>query len=254
MCAGSNPAEGAIQLASLPDDVAEVTDALHRGLSRILGDAFASFFLYGAVAFPRPDGWKIDFDFHVLLRRALDESERAAIATLYAQVAKLSELGRDLDGYYVLLDDAARADPPRHQLDLTIRDEAWALHRAHVLAGRYLLVTGIDPREIVAQPSWPELETALQSELRFVETHPDAPAFGMLNGARILYSFATRDVVVSKYQAAQWALDSLPGEWHDGVRAALRFYSGAAAEGDERVFEECWAPFVAYVKRSLHLA
>jgi len=49
------------------------------------------------------------------------------------------------------------------------------------------------------------------------------------------------------------ALDSLPGEWHDGVRASVRFYSRTAVETDDLVFEECWVPFVAYVKRSLHL-
>ena len=111
-----------------------------------------------------------------------------------------------------------------------MRDEAWALHRAHVLAGRYFLVTGIDPAEIVVPPTWAELD-----------------------GARILYSFAMRDVVVSKYHAAQWALESLPGEWHDGVRAALRFYRRQPDQGDDRVFEECRAPFIAYVKRSLPL-
>jgi Domain of unknown function (DUF4111) len=237
----------------LSDDVIAVTTRLSRGFSEILGDAVASFFLYGAVAFPRPEGWKIDFDFHVLLHRALAESERAAITDLYAAVGARSELGRDLDGYFVLLADAGGSVPPRHQLDPTIRDEAWALHRAHVLAGRYFVVTGIDPREIVAQPSWAELDAALRAETAFVATHPDAPAFGILNGARILYSFATRNVVVSKYHAGQWALDSLPGEWHDGVRAALRFYSRTAAEGDDLVFAECWAPFVAYVKRSLPL-
>jgi hypothetical protein len=70
----------------LPDDVTAVADALRRGLTEILGDAVASFFLYGAVAFARPEAWKIDFDFHVLLHRALGASERAAIADLYAEV------------------------------------------------------------------------------------------------------------------------------------------------------------------------
>ena len=251
MCAGSNPAEGAIQLASLPDDVTEVTDSLHRGITEILGGAPASFFLYGAVAFPRPEGWRIDFDFHVLVHHPLDDAERAAIETLHAKVGAASELGRDLDGYYVLLEDARRADPPVHQLDLTVRDEAWALHRAHVLAGRCFLVTGIDPQEIVPTPSWAELEAALHAEMRFVETHPSAPAFGILNGARILHSFETRDVVESKYQAAQWALESLPDEWHDAVRAALRFYARTAAAGDARILDASWAPFVSYVRRSI---
>jgi hypothetical protein len=253
VCAGSNPAEGAIPIASLPDDVTEVTEALHRGYAEILGDGLASFFLYGAAMFDRPEGWRIDYDFHVLLRAALDDTDRAAIRDLYAEVGNASELGRDLDGYCVLLADATGSEPPRHQLQPEMRDEAWALHRAHVLAGRYFLVTGIDPAEIVVPPTWAELDAALRSQFEFVEEHAHEPAYGILNSARILYSFAMRDVVVSKYHAAQWALESLPGEWHDGVRAALRFYRRQPDQGDDRVFEECRAPFIAYVKRSLPL-
>jgi hypothetical protein len=224
---------------------------LHRGFIGILGDALGSFFLYGAVAFDRPENWRIDFDFHVLLHRTLDDSDRAAIAQLYRDVGALSELGRDLDGYVVLLHEATGSEPPRHQLDLTICDDSWALHRAHVLAGRYVLVAGIDPQEVVPPPTWAELDEALHDEVKFLQLAADAPAFGILNGARVLYSYAKRDVVISKYQAAQWALDSLPGTWHDGVRAALRFYSRTAVEGDDRVLEASWAPFVAYVERSL---
>jgi hypothetical protein len=253
VCAGSNPAEGAIPITSLPEDVTEVAEGLHRGFAEILGDRLASFFLYGAVMFDRPEGWRIDFDFHVLLHEPLDDRDRATIRELYAEVGNASELGRDLDGYLVLIADATGSVPPRHQLQPETRDEAWALHRAHVLAGRYFLATGIDPAEIVVPPTWAELDTALRLQLEFVEAHGDEPAYGILNGARILYSFATRDVVVSKHHAAQWALESLPGEWHDGVRAALRFYSRQPDQGDDRVFEECWAPFIAYVKRSLPL-
>jgi hypothetical protein len=235
----------------LPDAVVELTDALRRGIAGILGDGFAGLFLYGALAFPRPEHWLFDVDFHVLVQRPLTDAERADVRELYAALAQVSELGTELDGYYVLLSEAARAAPPRHQLDLTMRDEAWALHRAHVLAGRYFLVAGIDPREIVPEPTWAELEAGLRAEMRFVETHPSAPAFGILNGARIMYSLETRAVVVSKYEAGRSALATLPAEWHEAVHAALRFYEQAGADGDARTLEERWAPFVAYVKRSL---
>jgi hypothetical protein len=251
VCAGSNPAEGAIQVASLPDDAAEVASALHHGLQGILRDDLASLFLYGAIAFPRPEGWRIDFDFHVLLHQPLDDTHRGAIRRLYADLANASELGGDLDGYYVLLGDASRREPPLHQLDLSMRDDAWALHRAHVLAGRAFVVAGIDPKDIVPEPTWAELEEALLDELRFVETHPTASAFGLLNGARILYSFATRDVVVSKYQAGQWGLESLPEQWRGGLRAALRYYERTSVEGDDRVLDASWGPFVSYVKGSI---
>jgi hypothetical protein len=129
-----------------------------------------------------------------------------------------------------------------------MRDEAWALHRAHVLAGRYYVVAGIDPGTVVPEPTWAELEEALLGQLHFVEIHPEEPAYGILNSARIVYSFAKRDVVVSKYQTGQWALESLPAEWHEGLRAALRFYTRTSVEGDDRVLATSWAPFVSYVK------
>ena len=109
----------------------------------------------------------------MLLHRPLDDSIERRSRRCTPSSASASELGRDLDGYFVLLTDAAGSEPPRHQLDLTMRDEAWALHRAHVLAGRYFLVAGIDPREIVPEPTWAELEAALRAEMRFVETHPE---------------------------------------------------------------------------------
>jgi len=237
-------------LPPLPDTVVALTDSLQRGLAGILGSGFAGLFLYGALAFDRPEHWLVDVDFHVLVRRPLADAERADVRALHAALAQTLERGTELDGYYVLLSDAARAEPPRHQLDLTVRDEAWALHRAHVLAGRYFLVAGIDPRKIVPEPTWAELEAGLRAEMRFVETHPSATAFGILNGVRILYSFETRDVVVSKYQAGWWALASLPAEWHEAVHAALRYYEQASGD-DALTLAERWAPFVAYVNRSL---
>jgi hypothetical protein len=73
----------------------------------------------------------------------------------------------------------------------------------------------------------------------------------VLNSARILYSFEARDVVLSKYQAGLWALQSVPPEWHDSIEAAMRWYERARRDGDERILEESAAPFVAYIGRSL---
>jgi Domain of unknown function (DUF4111) len=236
-----------VELPKLPDDALAVADALRSGLDRVLGDNFASLFLYGAVAFPRPVRWRIDFDYHVFLRQPLNESDRAEIRTLCASLANLNELGADLDGYFVLLADAGQSEPPRHQLDLNIRDEAWALHRAHVHAGRYFLIAGLDPVAIVPEPTWAELEAGLRAELRFVNEHPEATAFGILNGCRILCSFENRDVVLSKYHAAEWALESLPAQWHDAIRAAMHYYSRTATAHDTRTLEREWPRFVALV-------
>jgi len=240
-----------VELPPLPDDALAVADALRRGLDRVLGDALASLFIYGALAFPRPPGWRADFDFHVLLHRPVTDREREQIAALYRELATQSALGADLDGYFVLLPDAQRSEPPPHQLDPTIRDEAWALHRAHVHAGRCFVIAGLDPVAIVPEPTWTELDAGLRAELRFVNEHPQATAFGILNGCRILCSFENHDVVSSKYHAAEWALVTLPDNWHDAIRAAMRTYSQTAIDRDARTLEREWPRFVAFVNQVL---
>ena len=228
-----------------------VAAALREGLQRVLGDDLASLFVYGAAMFPLPARWHLDFDFHTLVRRPLDTEACERIGDVYGALAEVSELGADLDGYFVLLADAARSEPPVHQLDRVVRDEAWALHRAHVHAGRYATIVGLDPRDIVPVPTWPEIDIALRAELAFIETHPNATAFGVLNGARILASYAGHDAVLSKYDAAQWAAESLPPEWHELVRAAVRVYERAPESHDAVLLREDWAPFVAYVREQL---
>ena len=236
---------------ALPDDVAAVAAALRRALEDVLGDGLAALFVYGAALFPHPDAWRLDFDFHALVARPLVPAERAGVRRVYAALAEQSELGGDLDGYFVLLSDAARPEPPVSQLDPSVRDEAWALHRAHVHAGRYASICGVDPREIVPVPAWPELDGALRAELAFIVAHPDATAFGVLNGARILASYDRRDVVLSKYEAAQWALDALPSEWHDAVGAAVRTYERAPLPADEDTLARSWSPFTTFVRAGL---
>jgi hypothetical protein len=235
----------------LPDDVASFVDGLAAGLTDVLGRALGSLFVYGAVAFPRPERWRFDVDFHVLVAHPLRAAECAAIAAFYERLARVSPLGRELDGYVVTLDDALRATPPVHQLDAAVRDDAWALHRAHVLAGRYFLIRGVDPRSIVPVPSWPELEAGLHNELHFIETHPHQTAFGVLNGCRIVYSVHHRDVVVSKYAAAQWGLDNLDQEMRPGIEAALRAYSDASNPGDDMILQRTWLPIVEDARRRL---
>jgi hypothetical protein len=107
------------------------------------------------------------------------------------------------------------------------------LHRAHIRAGRCIVLHGPDPVQVFPPVSWPELEEALQGELDYVEKHlADYPAYCVLNLCRLIYSFETRDVVVSKYGSARWADDALPA-WRPHVAAAKRSYERQATAEDE---------------------
>jgi Domain of unknown function (DUF4111) len=225
--------------------VTSVAEALDRQLHEILGDVHAGLFVYGASMFPHPPGWHFDVDFHALLTRPLTDAERSAIVALHARTRA------DLDGYYVTIDDARKGEPPLHQLDADVRDHAWPLHRAHVLAGRYEVVSGVDPAPIMVPPTAAELTTALRYELAFVESHPQARAFGVLNACRIVFSVEHDDVVVSKYESAQWARSRFAGET-EALDAALRAYTGDAQPGDAASLERAWPFFVQQARHALH--
>jgi hypothetical protein len=221
----------------------EVCEAFLGGLDDVLGDALVSLYLYGAVAFPRPEGWALDVDFHVLVARAPTDAERGGLATLHRQLAaERPPYGSDLDGYYVLLGDAGRSTPPTSVGGVFPStaggvvqapvDDAWALHRAAVLAGRSVLLHGQDPRDVVVAPAEAEVRAALRSELAFVVGHPEHAAFGVLNACRITYSASTGDVVVSKAAAAAWGMAHEPA-WRPALEAGVRSYTGRAEAGDE---------------------
>ena len=238
-------------LRPLPAAVAALVADFRAGLQAALDEALASFYLYGSVAFPAPPSWRHDVDFHVLVPGPIDGPTREQLHALHAHLARRHELGAELDGYYVTLADAAGRESPVSQYDAAHRDFAWALHRAHVLAGRFVLVTGVDPRHMLVAPDWNELEVALTAEMEFIESHPSSRAFGVLNAARVLYSRRTRDVVVSKYQAAEWSHVELDPEWHDVVAAAVRAYTGEEQAGDTAALEHLGPAFVAMVRRAL---
>ena len=61
-----------------------------------------------------------------------------------------------------------------------------------------------------------------------MEAHlDDYPDYCILNLCRLIYSFATRDVVVSKARAADWAWDAFP-QWREALEVARRSYAGQA--------------------------
>ncbi|NLG27143.1 MAG: DUF4111 domain-containing protein [Chloroflexi bacterium] len=216
-------------------EVTAIARAFAAGLTRILGAKLYGVYLYGAAAFPDvfPTG---DIDYHVILRAPLSAPERVELEALHrALAAQYPPLGGELDGYYVLLSDAQGTQPPRSEMWAHAVDESWALHRAHIRAGRCIVLYGPDPSTIYPPATWPEIERALRSEWAFVVRNLEQyPAYCILNLCRLIYSYQTRDVVVSKAFAARWAEAALP-EWRGLVAAACRFYAGEATLEDERL-------------------
>jgi hypothetical protein len=229
--------------ANVPHEIQDLCSAFLDGLNAALGKKLYGVYLYGALAFPEggPTG---DVDFHVILQEALSEGEKSALHDLHAALARgYGPLGADLDGYYLLVEDARQPSPPQHQLLPGVTDDSWALHRAHIRAGRCIVLQGPDPKQLVPPASWPELASALQGELDYVEQHlADYPAYCVLNLCRLMYSYETRDVVVSKRASAAWARDAYPA-WRASIEAAQRSYDQRATAGDEALLRSEVRPF-----------
>jgi hypothetical protein len=221
----------------IPNEIEELCRVFLRGLNTALGDKLYGVYLYGALAFPEggPTG---DIDFHVILSEALNAREKSELNDLHATLARdFAPLGADMDGYYILLEEARQTTPPRHQLLAGVVDNSWALHREHIRAGRCIVLQGPDPRQIYPATSWPELASALQGELDYVAKHlTDYPAYCVLNLCRLIYSFETGDVVVSKRASGRWAQDACP-EWRPLIEAATRSYDSQATAQDRELLE-----------------
>lgn len=215
-------------------DINGISRAFARGLQRILGQKLYGAYIYGAAAFPdsAPTG---DIDFHVILESELTDEERFEVERFHESLAeRFPTLGGEMDGYYLLLADARRTAPPRSEMWQRATDDSWALHRAHVRAGRCIVLYGPDPGEIYPPASWPEIEHALYGELDYVAKHlGDYSDYCILNLCRLIHSFETRDVVVSKAQAAAWTHEALP-EWRRHIKLAKKSYARQATAEDRQ--------------------
>jgi len=221
------------------EQVSIIGRAFADGLRAILGEKLHAAYIYGAAAFP--DSFPLgDIDFHVILKSQLTDDERGNLERLHMSLAEqFPPLGGELDGYYILLQDAVRELPPKSQMWAKATDDSWALHCEHMRAGRHIILHGPDPREIYPPASWSAIKHALFGELAFVERHlQEYPAYCILNLCRLIYSFETRDVVISKKPAADWALEALP-EWRQLIELARKSYARqATAEENELLLAE----------------
>ena len=174
----------------LPVYIQDLCQAFLNGLKAALGDNLYGVYLHGAVAFPETTNTG-DIDFHVILAERLSEGEHSEIKQLHAKLADdFPPLGIGMDGYYLLLEDARGTAQPGSQSSPFSVDDAWALHRAHIRAGRCIVLHGPDPKQIYPSATWVELEADLEEQLQYVEAHLEVyPAYCILNLCRLMTSF-----------------------------------------------------------------
>ena len=241
-----------VPLSALAPVVRTACERLRDALLALLGDDMAALWAYGAAVSPEPPRRLGDVDVHSVLRKPPSQETASAIESAQRRIE--SDLSIDLDAWYILLDAARGVRPPAHLLSPRKADEMWALHRSHLLSGRYVLLHGATPGDVVTQPAWGEVLAALRHELEYiedclhpVESEPFAP-YAVLNCCRIAHTLATENAAVTKQESASWALTSLPQQWHEPVLAAVRWYDNRELPGDDRLLRDASVELVGYVR------
>jgi streptomycin 3"-adenylyltransferase len=208
--------------------------------------------LLGSIAFPGFEPRSGDIDFYIILRRQLTPTEKKALDTIHRKLSHRFRHGKALDGFYLPLTKARRKTTPTRlvfaangRLHSKGTDDAWTLHRQHLRRGACLVLYGPEPKAIVPSASWHETEAALNMEVSFAKKIMHKyPFWTVLNLCRLIYSYENRQVVISKIQAAEWALRELPTQWRILIRSALRVYS--RKHEDQRMLKKNTSAFFKF--------
>jgi aminoglycoside adenylyltransferase-like protein len=244
-----------VPIENLPAGPRAAWTRLRDDLVRILGDDLVAMWAYGGTI-TVPDGAPIgDLDTLVVVRGRVDANTAQAIED--AQDAISEATGADWDAWYVTAEVAEKPAMPRHAWRDRL-SESWAIDRAHWLGGRYVLLHGAEPADVVPPPTLAELDEALRAEVEHLERHVEAgdtdpyeATYAFLNGSRIIRAIETGDVVISKREAGPWGLEHLSDRWRPALEAALRAYDKDASDDDEALLAREMAPFVEMVRRRL---
>jgi hypothetical protein len=221
-----------------------VARQLCNALEQLTGANLAAVWLYGASVFGHPS---VDIDVHILLWEQLSANEWESVWNLHERIAKDASLPLEgLDFWYISMKAAGDRSNPVHLAPWTngLTDNHWPLHRAHWLAGKVVVIYGLEPSAVVQPPTWDELEPVLRDELYM--TTPSA--YGVLQLCRVWASLETQDVVRSKLDSADWAVQRLDGKYEGIIRAAVRCYEGTQTPDDLEVIQYEFSDFLEEIR------
>jgi hypothetical protein len=208
--------------------VREFRDEVSKVLQRNLVGAY----LYGSIAFPDYEPRAGDIDFYAVIRRPLNRREIDNLDQMHRTLAARYEDGRRLDGFYIPLSKTRKSVNPRAlvygvhgRVHRSGSDDAWALHREHFHGSAYIRLHGPQASSLFPSADWHSIRSALYRQLAYSRKIIDSdPWWAVLNLCRIVYSFKTGRIAVSKLGAADWALREFPSKWHPLIRSAIRTY------------------------------
>jgi predicted nucleotidyltransferase len=209
-------------------------DAFPRAVAEALGDALAGIYIHGSVALGSFDPEQSDVDFLVATNGELDRDDVDRLDELHRA------LGERLDGSYLPLEVFRRFDPARvmhphiesrgGRLFVDHHGGETVIYR-HVLRESGVVLRGAPPRELIEPVSAADLRWGvcdiLENWWRPMLDRPseelwEAPYrhYAVVTMCRVRFTLESA-TVVSKPEAAEWALGHVDSRWRDLIRRAV---------------------------------
>lgn len=191
--------------------------------------------LYGSISLDAFDPKCSDVDFVTLLSRELTEDELERVKELHTTLEQHNPLANRLDGFYIPVEDlqSGQSRPFPYFRESSYQGVLVFSRVARLQLDR--AVTFFGPPVTVKQPEWQEIEREMSYNLNgywadraqqpelFVEE--EWVAFAVLTFLRIRHTLMQKEIV-SKKEAGEFAMQSLPERWHNLVAESLRIQYG----------------------------
>lgn len=248
-----------VQLRNLPPQVRKLLIEFRNELPNILEHNLVGIYLFGSIAFPGYEPQSGDIDFYVVVKQALKEREKNELDDLHRGLARKFRFGNLLDGFYISLAKARRRTSPtgllyaaNGRLHVGGSDTDWSLHREHFHRGASIVLHGKEPRRVFPRASWRQIERALDGNLAYAKRLlPRYPFWAVMQLCRLICSFETGVVDISKVEAAGWGLEELPSVWRPLIRSAVRVYLGEKKERDRKMLKEKAPAFFTFASQRI---
>lgn len=227
----------------LPDGVDSTLRRLIPAIQSVLGEEFVGMYLYGSLATGGFHPQKSDIDFLVVTEDRITDDLVDSLRVMHEHIAAEDERwGSGLEGSYIPRASLRRYNPgdvfhPHidrgDMLKVERHDTDWVIQR-YVLREYGVTLVGppvkdlIDPISPGALRSgvldmlwWWELQTQDTSRIE----KSGYQAYAVLTMCRVLYTLEHGDVL-SKPEAARWALENLEQRWASLIERALSLEPG----------------------------
>ena len=210
--------------------------------TEILKDKLAGIYLHGSAVMGCYQPKKSDLDFMVVVREALTDAEKRAYVDMVLELdaegpakgIEMSIVTKDACNPFVyptpfilhysrMHTEWYRRDPEDYIRKMNGTDRDLAAHFT-VIRSRGRCLCGLPVWEVFGEvPEADYLDSIWDDVAGAEEEITDNPMYLILNLARVL-AYLKEKKVLSKLEGGEWALGSLPEEYHPLIRSALREY------------------------------